>query len=401
MNDTLDPEQDILLRRGVAEVIDAKSLTRKLHRGKPLRVKLGIDPTGYQLHLGHAVPLRKLRALQGAGHKIVLIIGDYTAQVGDPSGKEKTRTVLSETQVAKFSATYLEQIGRILDLRQTEVRRNSEWFSRFSAADFLRLMSHATVNQLLAHETFRSRMDRGLPLGVHELTYPILQGYDSVAVEADLELGGIDQKFNVLAGRDIQKAYDQEPQDVMLFDYLIGTDGKEKMSKTANNLIALDDAPREMFGKTMSLPDKLVPQYFELATDVSLDEVAQIKKQLRSKKTNPRDVKIILAKTLVTMYHGEREAEQAAFEFTRIFRKGGTPSDIPTVEVRRGAHPLLNLLVGHQLATSRSEARRLVEQGGVKIDQQVVTDWEAPVMVQDGMVLQVGKRKFVKLSVTS
>lgn len=388
-----------LLDRGVAEVIDRRSLENKLRRRTPLRVKFGIDPTGYQLHLGHVVPLRKLRAFQEAGHKAVLIIGDYTARVGDPSGKDKSRTALSAEQTKKFAATYLEQVGRVLDLKKAEVRYNSEWLDKFTAQDFLRLMMSVSANQLLTHETFRRRLDKGLPLGVHELTYPLLQGYDSVAVQADIELGGLDQKFSLLTGRDVQAAYGQDKQDILLFDYLVGTDGKEKMSKTLNNFIAIEDAPADMYGKVMSIPDKLILSYFTLATDMDAAGLETVKRELRQKKANPRDTKAALAKTIVGLYYGPKEAQEAEFEFTHVHRRGGQPSAMPVVEVKPGEHSLLNLLVSHNLAASRSEARRLVEQGGVKIDQRTITDWEQPIVAVDGAVLQVGKRKFVKFLV--
>ncbi len=395
----LSAQETNLLERGVAEVIERRSLETKLHRHRPLRVKLGIDPTGYQLHLGHVVPLRKLQAFQMAGHRAILIIGDYTARVGDPSGRDKTRPALSAEQTKKFGATYLEQAGKILDLKKAEVRYNSEWLDKFTAADFLRLMMSVSANTLLTHETFRRRLDAGQPLGLHELSYPILQGYDSVAVEADIELGGIDQKFNLLTGRDVQARYGQEKQDIMLFDYLLGTDGKEKMSKTANNTIAIDDAANDMYGKTMSIPDKAMVQYFLLATDTSSEEMTVIVKELKNKKNNPRNLKARLAKNIVTLYHGEAAANAAEFEFTHIHRKKGQPSDIESIETHGGEHSILHLLINNKLATSRSEARRLVEQGGVKLDQKVITDWEAPVVVVNGAVLQVGKRKFVKLLV--
>lgn len=392
----LSPQEVNLLDRGVAEIVERRSLETKLHRRQPLRVKFGIDPTGYQLHLGHVVPLRKLRAFQDAGHQAVLIIGDYTARIGDPSGRDTTRGALSAEQTKKFAATYLDQISRILDVKRAEVRYNSEWFGTFTAADFLRLMTAVSVNQLLSHETFRRRLDQGRPLGLHELSYPVLQGYDSVAVEADLELGGTDQKFSLLTGRDIQAAYGQDKQDIMLFDYLLGTDGKKKMSKSVGNTIAIEDPPGEMYGKTMSIPDKLILPYFTLATDANIEELTAVRQELKKKTTNPRDLKVRLAKTIVGLYHGDKAATEAAFEFTHVHRKKGQPSAMPTIEIKAGEHSILNLLVNHRLAASRSEARRLVEQGGVKIDRQTITDWEQPVVAVDGAVLQVGKRKFVK-----
>lgn len=388
-----------LLERGVSEVVERRSLESKLGRRKSLRVKFGIDATGYQLHLGHVVPLRKLRAFQDAGHQAVLILGDYTAQIGDPSGRDKARSSLSAEQTKKFAATYLDQVGKILNLRRTEVHYNSEWFSTFTAADFLRLLMSVSANQLLTHETFRQRLAKGSPLGLHELTYPLLQGYDSVAVRADLELGGMDQKFSLLTGRDVQAAYGQDKQDIMLFDYLLGTDGKTKMSKTAGNFIAIDDAPNDMYGKVMSIPDKLIVIYTTLATDAATEEIVTLKSALRKKTTNPRDEKAKLASTIVELYHGQAAATAAEFEFNHVFRKKGQPTSMDTAVVRPGEHSVLNLLVSHHLANSRSEARRLVEQGGVKLDQKTITDWETPIVAVDGAVLQVGKRKFVKFSI--
>lgn len=394
---SLSPIESNLLDRGVAEIIERRSLESKLHRRKPLRVKLGIDPTSYQLHLGHVVPLRKLRAFQDAGHQAVLIIGDYTARIGDPSGRDKSRSALSAEQTRKFAATYLQQAGRVLDMKRAEVHYNSEWLDNFTAADFLRLMMSVSANQLLTHETFRRRLEAGQPLGLHELSYPILQGYDSVAVKADIEFGGLDQKFNLLVGRDVQAAYGQEKQDLVLFDYLTGTDGKQKMSKSIGNTIAIDDAANDMYGKVMSIPDKLMVQYFTLATDTAPEELVTIQTELKKKKTSPRDTKAKLARTIVALYHGTTAATEAEFEFTHIHRQKGQPSDMPIIEIRGGEHPILNLLINNKLASSRSEARRLVEQGGVKIDRRVISDWSESVAVVDGAVLQVGKRKFVKL----
>lgn len=393
----LSPTETNLLDRGVAEIIERRSLESKLHRRKPLRVKLGIDPTSYQLHLGHVVPLRKLRAFQDAGHQAVLIIGDYTARIGDPSGRDKSRSALSAEQTRKFAETYLQQAGRVLDMKRAEVHYNSEWLDSFTAADFLHLMMSVSVNQLLTHETFRRRLEAGLPLGLHELSYPILQGYDSVAVKADIEFGGLDQKFNLLVGRDVQAAYGQEKQDLVLFDYLTGTDGKQKMSKSIGNTIAIDDTANDMYGKVMSIPDKLIVQYFTLATDTPPEELTTIQAELKKKKTSPRDTKAKLARAIVALYHGATAATEAEFEFTHVHRQKGQPSDMPTIEIRGGEHPILNLLINNKLASSRSEARRLVEQGGVKIDRRVISDWSESVVVVDGAVLQVGKRKFVKL----
>lgn len=393
-------DPSLLLDRGVAEVIDRTSLVHRLGRRRPLRVKFGIDPTAHHIHLGHAVPLRKLREWQDAGHVAVLIIGDFTARIGDPSGRDKERLALSPEQTKKFSASYLDQISKIIDIKRAEIRYNSEWFDHMSAADFLHLMSKVTVNQVLAHETFRVRLAAKQPLGLHEISYPILQGYDSVAVQADVELGGTDQRFNLLTGRELQAAHGQEPQEVMMFDYLLGTDGKQKMSKSLGNTINIDDQPEEMFGKIMSIPDKSIIQYFTLATVTSPDEIKNIAKELRTKKTNPKTIKIRLAQAIVELYHGGTAATSASAEFHNVFSSKLVPKNIPTAVVRGGAHPVINLLVGHRLATSRSEARRLVEQGGVKHNQQPVTDWDAVLNLHEGDILQVGKRNFVRFTIS-
>lgn len=386
-----------LLGRGVVEAIDARHLTSQLKRGKPLRVKLGIDPTAHHLHLGHAVLLRKLHAFQRAGHQAILVIGDFTAQVGDPSGRDTTRPALSAKQVSSFAETYLEQAGKILDLRKTEVRHNSEWLAGLSPTEFLKLLGTATVQQLLAHETFARRLEDGLPLGAHEILYPLLQGYDSVAVEADIELGGLDQKFNVLAGRDLQKAYGQDQQDVILLQYLLGTDGKQKMSKSIGNTINLTDSAEDMFGKVMSIPDKLIVPYLELATAAEPQIIAETKKKLRAKTVNPRDLKAQLAQEIVGLYHSPADTAAAADGFVRVHQKKQLPSTMPTITIRPGRHMLLDVLVSQKLVNSRSEARRLVEQGGVRLDRKTLSDWQHPLDLAAGSVLEVGKRKFFRI----
>lgn len=400
MTSSASSTENELLTRGVAEIIDRRRLEQKLRRHRPLRVKHGIDPTSHQLHLGHALPLRQLRDWQRAGHRAVIIIGDFTARVGDPSGRDRQRPALNVDTIHRFAASYLKQVGRIVDVRRAEIHYNSEWFDHLASQDFLRLLSQFSVQQVLAHDTFRQRVTSQTPLSLLETVYPLLQGYDSVMVKADVEIGGLDQKFNLLAGRDIQTAYGQEPQDIILTPYLIGTDGKHKMSKSIGNTIAIEDSPAEMFGKVMSLPDKLIVHYFELATAASTDEVAAAKRSLRRHDLSRRDLKSRLASAIVSLYYGRSAAAQAAEEFTEVFRHKKIPRQMPTVTVRPGRHPLINLLVSHQLASSRSEARRLIEQGGVKINQHPITDWEATVVAEEGAVLQVGKRRFVKISLT-
>ena len=392
-----DQQLDDLLHRGVEEIIDPQSLARKARASRKLRIKFGIDPTGHFVHLGHAVPLRKLRAWQDLGHQVVLIIGDFTARIGDPTGRDEQRTTLSAKLVNEYSRSYLEQISVILDTKRLEVRYNSEWYEKLTPERLLQLIQPHTLQQLLAHETFRRRLDTNQPISLIELLYPILQGYDSVMVEADVEIGGLDQKFNLLTGRSIQTQFNQPPQDIMLTPYLTGLDGKKKMSKTLGNFIAITDPPKEMFGKVMSIPDKLIISYFELVTTIPVEEVAAIKKELRAKKKNPRDSKAKLAAAIVELYHGKVAAEQAGGEFTRTFRHKETPKDIPSVAVKPGEHQLLSLLINHQLAGSRSEARRLIEQGGVRVDKVVVTDWQTTITIKQPTVIQVGKRQFLRL----
>lgn len=385
-----------VLQRGVGEILQVEHLLRQSQR-KTLRVKLGIDPTGYQLHLGHAVPLRKLRAFQDAGHQAVLIIGDFTAQIGDPTGRDVSRTSLSPEQTKKFASEYLAQASKVLDIHKVEVRYNSEWFGKMSAQDLLGLCSKFSLNQLLSHDTFAQRLEKGKPVAVHEILYPILQGYDSVAVQSDVELGGTDQKFNVLAGRETQKLFMQDEQDIVLLKYLHGTDGKQKMSKTAGNYIALDDSSAEMYGKLMSVPDTLVWEYLELASTMPLPEIAALRTQLKKKEIHPRDLKAVMAKTITALYHGTSDVIFAEAHFDDVHRKKTAPTDMPTIQVRGTEHNILNILVSQQLAGSRTEARRLVEQGGVRIDQQDVVQWDVPVKIKNGSVLQVGKRRFVKI----
>ncbi|MBI2263195.1 tyrosine--tRNA ligase [Candidatus Berkelbacteria bacterium] len=387
-----------VLSRGVAEVIVADFLRRKLKSGKKLRVKFGIDPTAPDLHFGHAVVLRKLRQFQDLGHLAVLIIGDFTAQIGDPSDKQKTRLPLTAAEVKQNAKTYLEQAYHILDPEKTEVHRQSEWFSNFDLKKVFKLLSKATVKQHLEHETFSLRLKKDLPLSLHELIYPLLQGYDSLMLRADLELGGTDQKFNLLMGREIQKAFGQKPQDILTLQYLIGLDGKEKMGKSLKNYIALNDSPSEMYGKVMSIPDDLILQYFELLTDVKEKALKIIQKELKTKSRNPREIKSKLAKLLVETFYDALSAEQTEAEFNRVFRQKEIPTKLTTVALAKKTWFLADLLVKLKLAASKSAARRLLQQGGVRINSQVVGQ-EGKITVSNGWVIQAGKRRFVKIKV--
>lgn len=393
---TKNPEKiNDLLTRGVAETIDKNSVEKKLASGKKLRIKLGIDPTGFDLHIGHAAPLLKLKAFQGLGHQVVLIIGDYTARIGDPSGLDKTRPQLSESETEKFGEEYFKQACLILDKNKTEVRWQSEWFEDFDLQTIINLTSKATLAQVLAHETFKKRLEKGLPLSTHEVIYPFLQGYDSVAVKSDIEIGGIDQKFNLLMGRTIQQAFSQPPQDIMTLNYLMGTDGR-KMGKTFDNYIAIKDSANEMFGKVMSIPDNLILPYFESATEVPLAEIREIKEAL-NKGENPRDYKAKLALAIVSLYHGEKEAQKAEKEFDKVFKNKNLPSDIPVFKLKDKNINPLDLLVGSKIVVSKGEARRLIEQGGFYVNEKKVTDWKKEITLNKDDIIKAGKRKFGRI----
>jgi tyrosyl-tRNA synthetase len=393
---TKNPEKiSDLLTRGVAEIIDKNSVEKKLAAGKKLRVKLGIDPTGFDLHIGHAAPLLKLKAFQDLGHQVVLIIGDYTARIGDPSGLDKTRPQLSESETEKFGEEYFKQACLILDKNKTEVRWQSEWFEDFDLQTVINLTSKATLAQVLAHETFKKRLEKGLPLSTHEILYPFLQGYDSVAVKADIEMGAVEQKFNLLMGRTIQSAFNQPSQDIMTLNYVMGTDGR-KMGKTFNNYIALKDKPEEMFGKVMSITDNLILPYFESATEVPISEIDEIKKAL-GKGDNPRDIKARLARAIVALYYGEKEAQKAEAEFDQVFKNKNLPSDIPGFKLKDKNITPVDLLAEAKLVSSKAEARRLVEQGGFSVNDNKITDWQKEINLKEGDIIKAGKRKFLKI----
>ena len=398
-------EQLLVLLRGTDQCYTSNELRERIASGKQLRVKLGMDPTAPDLTLGHTVVLRKLRQFQDLGHKAVLIIGDYTARIGDPSGKSKTRPMLTEADVETNSETYLQQAGKVLDLSpgKLEVRRNGEWLSTMNFADVLRLMSQMTVARMLERDTFARRQAEGKEIFLHELLYPLMQARDSVAIESDVELGGTDQTFNNLCGRDLQRHADQPPQIVITVPLLVGTDGVQKMSKSLGNYVAVTDPPSEMFGKIMRIPDELMRNYFELLTDVP---PAQISDWLDAGKQNPRESKELLAKTIIAQYHSASDAEAAAAEFRRVHGGGGggLPDDIPDVTVpaeklRDGLISPIDLIVECLGEKSRSEARRVIAERGVKINGSVIEDANAPLSVKTGDILQRGKRKFIRLRV--
>jgi tyrosyl-tRNA synthetase len=385
-----------ILNRGTVNVITHEGLEKKLRSGKPLRIKLGIDPSGPDLHLGHAVVLRKLKQFQDAGHQVVVIIGDWTARIGDPTGKNEMRPQLTPAQVKKNADKYLKQLFLVLDKKKTEVQWQSKWFNKFNLQDAISLMGKFTVAQLLDRDDFRKRMKEGLEIGYHEPLYSLLQGYDSVAVKADVELGATEQLFNILKGRDMQALYNQPAQAVMTMEILPGLDGVQKMGKSLNNYIALLDTAENMFGKVMSIPDDVIITYFRLATDVTEKEILEIDKKLKQKKENPRNLKVRLAKEIVTLYHGAKPAEKAKQNFDEVFKHKSVPTDIPTIKIKKGSN-IIDALIQSKLATGTSDARRTIEQGGVKIDGEVVTDTKATLPNKKEVVLQRGKRQFCKL----
>lgn len=365
---------------------------------RPLRIKLGIDPTSTDLHLGHMVCIQKLKQFQEAGHQVVLVIGGFTAQVGDPSGRNEARPPLTKEEVEINAKTYIDQVAKVLDMSKIEIVNNADWFDKFTMVDMLKLAGQVTINQMIAKEAFGKRLDDGLPLYMHETYYPLLQGYDSVEIRADIELGGTDQTFNLLVGRDLQKAYGQPQQMAMTMPLLVGLDGQKKMSKTSNNFIALTDEPSEMFGKTMSIPDELIPNYYLLAANASSEEAEQIEKQLKDAAVNPRDLKVELAKRIVAIYYSETDANAAEEGFIKQFKEHKIPDDIPEFKLD-STITLADLMVQSKLCASKGEAKRLIAGGGVKLDGEKLDDFQEEISLNGSgeKVLQVGKRKFIKL----
>ncbi len=386
-----------LLKRGVEEVIERKHLEKVLKSGKKLRVKFGIDPTTPDIHLGHTIPLRKLKQFQDLGHKIVLIIGDFTATIGDPSARLEARRPLTREEVKKNMKTYLPQINKILNLKKTEIRYNSEWFDKKGILFLYELTSKITIQRVLERDDFQKRLKKDKEISILEIIYPLLQGYDSVATKADLEIGGTDQKFNLLMGRKIQKKYNQKPQDIMTLAILEGTDGIRKMSKSLGNYIGITESPDQMYGKIMSIPDSLITKYFSLLTDVPDKEIEKMKKDLKKSRVNPRDLKARLAREIVTLYHTKKQALKAEKEFERIFKKKKKPTKVKSYKLKAKSWLVPDLLLKLKLVSSKSEARRLITQGGVKIDDKVIKDWKKKIQVKKDTIIQVGKRKFARI----
>ncbi len=388
------PEEQIsLIRRGISELISEEELSKKLSRGKPLLIKAGFDPTAPDLHLGHTVLFRKLAHFQQLGHRVVFLIGDYTAMIGDPSGRAELRPVLTPAQVLANAQTYKDQISKILDVKKLEVRFNSEWLGPLRLADFLTIANKLTVPRLLEREDFAQRLKSGASLTVTEAMYPLLQAYDSVALKADVEIGGSDQKFNLLMGRHLQERYGQEPQVVLTMPLLEGTDGVQKMSKSFGNAIGVTEPPDQIYGKVMSIPDALMLRYYELLTDEDLAAV---------KGMHPMEAKQKLAGLLVKQFHGEPAARAAEGHFNQVFRKRETPEEIkefkvPAALIKEGKVSPVDLLAESKLAPSRAEAKRLIQQGAVDLDGARLADPNTPISPKSGAILKVGKRQFLKI----
>ncbi len=393
---TMEEKIDFLLSRGVEEVISEPALRERLRKGDSLRIKYGVDPTTADLHLGHYAVLRKLKQFQELGHKVILLIGGFTARFGDPTDKLKARELRSKEEVKEMARSYLEQAKLVLDLRKIEVRDNSEWYDRMRLESFLQILSRFNYARLIERDMFQERIKRHKAIRMHELLYPVLQAYDSVVLEADVALGGIDQKFNELLGRELQRELGQVPQEVMLLKILRGTDGKEKMSQSLGNDIPLGLPPQELFAKIMSIPDDLIFEYFELLTDVPDEELVLFKKSI-AKGSNPRDIKLRLAFEITKDLKGEEEVKKAKAEFIRVFSKKEQPEEIGEVQLDQKEFLAKDLLVALGLASSKSEAQRLIEQGAVEIDKKLIKNPFARLRLKGGEIVRVGKYRFKKI----
>lgn len=374
-----------VLERGVEEVIVKKHLEKRLRAGKKLRVKFGIDPTSADLHLGHSIPLQKLRQFQELGHQVIFLIGDFTAQIGDPSARVATRKPLKEQQIRQNMRDYIRQASKVLDFNKVEIRYNSEWYKKKGIDFLMKLSSHFTYARLIERKEFKKRIKKGIDVSMLELLYPLLQGYDSVELKADVEIGGTDQKFNLVFGRKVQKKYNISQQDIITLSLLIGTDGSTKMSKSFNNYIKLTEKPSKMFGQIMSIPDTLIWHYFDLLTDLPRPLLPS------------REAKARLAKEIVNLYYNKKEAQKAEREFNRIFKEKKLPSKVPIFKTSKKVVPILDLIFDAGLTQSKSQAKRLISGRGVKINGKTKTDWREKIKIKDGMIIKVGKRKFRKI----
>lgn len=398
-------EQMDLIKRGASEIIPEDELVKKLERSlqenKPLNIKLGCDPSRPDLHIGHSVVLKKLAQFQTLGHQAILIIGDFTGMIGDPSGRNATRPALSLDETRLNGKSYFEQASKILDAHKTKIVYNSEWLASMNFEDVIRLASRYTVARMLERDDFTKRFKSNEPISMHELLYPLAQAMDSVAIKSDVELGGTDQKFNLLVGRDIQREFGVEPQVILTMPLIVGTDGVEKMSKSYDNYIGISESPKEIYGKTLSIPDSNIFNYYELTTDTSNDELKKIKLELADQNINPRNLKRKLARTLVGMYHSEEAAHNAEEEFDRIFIKKEMPDEVPEFVFDNSLSEIniIELITLVKFAESKSEARRLVLQGGVQFNGNKISDVNAVIEIVNDSILKVGKRKFIKLKI--
>ncbi|KGA97204.1 tyrosyl-tRNA synthetase [Alkalihalobacillus alcalophilus ATCC 27647 = CGMCC 1.3604] len=391
-----------IYQEGTHDIIPSDELEKKIvnsiMENRPLKVKLGLDPSAPDVHLGHTVVLKKLKQFQDNGHTIQLLIGDFTGKIGDPTGKTVARKQLTDEQVKLNAQTYFEQFGKVIDMDKVELHYNSEWLSNLSFEEVIQLAGKITVARLMERDDFEERIALGKPISLHEFFYPLMQGYDSVVLESDIELGGTDQHFNVLMGRHFQERFGKEKQIAILMPLLEGLDGLEKMSKSKNNYIGIDEKPEDMYGKAMSIPDSLMVKYFELISDYTIEQNEAIKRDLALGELHPRDAKMKLARSIVRMYHSEELAEVAEQHFITVFQKGILPDEIPSVEWKGASDvEVLDLLVDLKLMPSKSEARKMITNGGVKVNSEKVSDFYKTVQIEDGMVVQIGKRKIVQL----
>jgi tyrosyl-tRNA synthetase len=396
MRKNLDKKIKEVLTKGVETILPSKESLKKTLKKKKIRLYLGVDPTSPKLHLGHTVPLRKLKEFQELGHEAILLFGTFTAQIGDPSDRDETRKPLNTNQVRENMATYKSQTSKILDFSKIKIKFNGDWLAKLNFKDIIKLASNFTVSRLLERDMFQKRLKEGKEVWVNEFLYPLLQGYDSVVMDVDLEIGATDQTFNILVGRKLQEIYNKKEKFVLTTPMLIGLDGR-KMSKTYNNTINLTDSSSDMYGKIMSLKDDLIVHYFQLTTSLPLKEIKKIEYNLKKKKINPREAKARLAKEIVTTFYGKKEAFLAEKEFNKIFRNKGLPSSIPEKKIKNKKIKILDLLVQTGLAFSKSEAKRMILQKGVKIDSIMQERWDKVIEIKKGEIIQVGKRKFIKL----
>ncbi len=405
MQKTLNPQDQFKeLSKGVVQIESSNELLKKLQKScqenKPLKVKAGFDPTRPDLHLGHVVLLNKMKQFQDLGHEVIFLIGDFTALIGDPTGKNETRPPLTEEIIQKNAQTYAQQVFKVLDKDKTHICYNTKWMNSFSTTDFIHLMGQYTLARMMERDDFKNRFRKGHSISLHELLYPLIQGYDSVALKSDVELGGTDQIFNILVGRDLQRSYQQSPQCVMTLPILEGLDGVQKMSKSYDNFIALDANAQDMFGKIMRLSDELMVRYYELLTDISVDELTELKNKTgQYAQENPKDTKIRLAKMLTTQFYSQQEADQAHQEFIKVFSKGGQPDEIQEFFIKQDPIWICQLLLETQLVSSTSQARRLIRSNAVKKDGAAITDENIKISLEQGdsFILKVGKRRFAKI----